>query len=143
MNSKTVAFTATTGRVLLGGLFLISGLGKLAAPAATTAYIAASGMPLPELGYLAAVAIELGFGIALVLGYRIRLVAAVMASFAVLTALIFHANLADQNQLIHLLKNFAIAGGLMQVVAFGAGALSLDALRGKRAIAKPYQVAHR
>lgn len=132
MNTKSFAFSAAAGRVLIGALFLISGVGKLAAPAATKAYIAASGMPLPDLGFLAALIIEVGFGLALVLGYRTRLVAAVMALFALVTAVMFHHALGDTNQFIHFFKNVSIAGGLLQVVAFGAGALSLDALRERR-----------
>jgi putative oxidoreductase len=56
-------------------------------------------------------------------------VAIVMAVFTLATAVFFHNNFADQNQMIHFLKNIAIAGGLLQVAAFGAGALSVDGLR--------------
>lgn len=133
MNIGKSAYIAALGRLLLGALFLISGSGKLAAPAATKAYIAASGLPLPELAYLGAVVIELGFGLALVLGYRTQVVAAVMAVFTLLTAFVFHAQLDDTNQFINFFKNISITGGLLQLVAFGAGALSLDALRGRSA----------
>lgn len=70
--------------------------------------------------------LELVGSVLLGLGYRTRLVAALLAAYAVATALIFHHALADQNQLFHFLKNLAMAGGLLQVVAFGAGAFSLD-----------------
>jgi putative oxidoreductase len=53
-------------------------------------------------------------------------VASVLAVFTVLAAVIFHSAFGDQNQMIHFLKNIAIAGGLLQVVAFGAGGFSLD-----------------
>ena len=66
-------------------------------------------------------------GIALVFGYRTRLAAALLALFSLLAAIGFHSNFADQNQMIHFLKNVAMAGGLLQVVAFGGGRLSLDA----------------
>ncbi len=72
---------------------------------------------------------ELGGGIALVLGYRTKLVATVLAIFAVVTALAFHNQLADQNQFINFFKNIAMAGGLLQVIALGAGRYSLDARR--------------
>jgi len=129
MNQQTVA---ALGRLLLAGLFLFSGLGKIMAPEGTQAYIAAAGLPFPLLGYLAAIAVELGGGILLLLGYRTRIVAWAMAAFTIAAALCFHNHFADQNQLIHFLKNIAIAGGLLQIAAFGAGGLSLDA-RARRA----------
>ncbi|GIZ50143.1 DoxX family protein [Noviherbaspirillum aridicola] len=115
------------GRVLLAAIFLISGVGKIAAPAATAGYIAAMGLPFPALGVLLAIVVEVGAGLLLVLGYRTRLVALLLAAFSIVTGLVFHNAIGDQNQLIHLLKNFAMAGGLLQVAAFGAGAFSLDA----------------
>ena len=75
--------------------------------------------------------IELAGGTALILGYRTRLAAVVLAVFTVMAALAFHSHFADQNQMIHFLKNVAIAGGLLQIAAFGGGGFSLDA-RGRR-----------
>jgi len=115
------------GRLLLATIFLISGIGKLAAPAATIAYIGSTGAPFPLVGYAIAVAVEVGGGLLILLGYKARVVAAVMAVFAVATAFLFHHNFGDQNQMIHFLKNLAIAGGFLQIVAFGAGSFSLDA----------------
>lgn len=132
MNSNAVSATSLLGRILLASLFLISGFGKLAAPAATKAYIVYAGLPLPDLAYLVAVVVEVGFGLALLAGYRTRAVAAVMAVFTLATAFSFHFHLADQNQLIHFFKNVSITGGLLQVVALGAGAYSLDNLRLQR-----------
>ncbi|MGK6324804.1 DoxX family protein [Sphingomonas sp. DT-51] len=117
------------GRIGIAAIFVLSGLSKVAAPAATIGYIQASGLPLPQLAYALAVLVELGGGIALVLGYRTRIVAAALAAFAVVTAVAFHAALGDQNQFIHFFKNVAIAGGLLNVVAFGAGAYSVDGRR--------------
>jgi len=122
---------ALAGRVLLAAIFVMSGLGKVAAPAATLAYMTAAGLPLAPLGLAGAALIELGGGIALILGYRTRLVGTVLAVFAIVTALIFHSAFADQNQLIHFFKNVAMAGGLLQVVAFGGGRLSFDARNSK------------
>jgi len=114
------------GRLMIGLPFAMSGLGKLATYAATTAMISAAGLPLPPLAFVVAVAVELGGGLLLVAGYRTRFVAAALAIFALATAVSFHNNFADQTQMIHFLKNVMMAGGLLQVVAFGAGALSVD-----------------
>ena len=127
--SSTNSILAAAGRLLLAAIFLISGLGKLADPAGTQAYIAAAGLPVPLLAYLAAVAVEVVGGLLLIVGYRTRLVALVIAAFSIAAALGFHHNFADMNQMIHFLKNVAMAGGLLQVAAFGAGSLSLDARR--------------
>ena len=114
------------GRVLLGLPFALSGLGKLGAYGLTTQMIGAVGLPLPPLAYAAAVAVELGGGLLLIAGFKTRLVAAVLLLFSLATAVSFHSNFADRNQMIHFLKNVMIAGGLLQIVAFGAGALSID-----------------
>jgi putative oxidoreductase len=123
------ATVALVGRILIATIFLLSGASKLAAPAGTIAYIQSAGLPAPTLAYAIAAATELGGGLLLVLGYRTRLVAAWLTVFAFATALGFHHNLADQNQFIHFFKNISMAGGLLQVVAFGGGRLSLDARR--------------
>jgi putative oxidoreductase len=127
------ASLAAVGRVLLSALFLASGLSKLAAAAATTGYIAAAGLPLPSVVYVVTLVVEIGGGLLLLLGWQARTVAAVLALFTVAAAVLFHNNFADQNQAIHFLKNLAIAGGLLQVAAAGAGRLSLDARRLQRA----------
>lgn len=114
------------GRLLIGLPFAMSGLGKLAAYGPTTAKIAAVGLPLPPLAYAIAVVLELGGGLLLIAGYQARLVAMALALFSLATAVSFHSNFADQNQMIHFLKNVMMAGGLLQIAAFGAGALSLD-----------------
>lgn len=123
---KTPSFTPAVGRLLMSLIFILSGIGKLAAPAATIGYIASTGLPLATLGYAAAVIVELGGGLLLLAGYQTRIVATVLALFALVTAVIFHHALGDQNQMIHFMKNLAMAGGLLQVATFGAGAFSLD-----------------
>ena len=117
---------ALAGRVLIGVLFLMSGLSKLAAPAATQGYIASVGLPAPVVAYAVAVAVEVLGSSLLIAGLRTRFVAAGMAVFTLATALAFHKNFADQNQMIHFMKNIAIMGGLLQVVAFGGGKFSVD-----------------
>jgi putative oxidoreductase len=132
MQTTNNSVAPVIGRILLAAIFVLSGFGKLLAPAATIGYIQSTGLPLASLGLVAAIIVELGGGLLLALGYKTRLVAAVLAVFSVVTGLIFHSALGDQNQMIHFLKNLAIAGGLLQVAAFGAGAYSLDAKAARR-----------
>jgi putative oxidoreductase len=119
-------YLAFIGRILIGLPFAMSGLSKLAAYGPTTEMIAAVGLPLPPLAFAVAVAVELGGGLLLVLGYRVRPVALALAAFSLATAISFHSNFADQNQMIHFLKNVMMAGGLLQIAAFGAGAISIE-----------------
>jgi putative oxidoreductase len=119
------------GRVLIGLPFAMSGLGKLAAYGQTTAMIAAAGLPFPPLAFVVAVAVEFGGGLLLVLGYRARPIALALAVFSVTAAVSFHSNFADQNQMIHFLKDVMLAGGLLQIVAFGPGAISIEQWRRK------------
>ena len=83
-------------------------------------------MPVPSLAIAAAIAIELGCGLLLLVGWKARWAAAGMALFAVATALAFHNNFADVDMQIHFFKNLAIAGGLLNFVYFGAGPFSID-----------------
>ncbi|ROO31704.1 LysR family transcriptional regulator [Pseudomonas sp. AF76] len=124
--SSSAAFA---GRILLSAIFLLSGVSKIGASAGMVAYIESVGLPFPSLALAIAILVEVVGGVALILGYRTRLVAAGLALFSVATALAFHNQLGDQNQFIHFFKNIAMAGGLLQVVAFGAGRFSLDARR--------------
>jgi putative oxidoreductase len=112
------------GRILIAAMFIDAGVPKIGAFAATQAYMASAGVPGALLP--AVIALEVLGGIALILGYRTRIVAMVMAAFTVLAALLFHSA-PDQVQHILLMKNIAIAGGLLILVARGAGSWSLDA----------------
>jgi putative oxidoreductase len=127
---KDSSYPALGGRILIAVPFLMSGVGKIAAPVMTQGYIAAVGLPLPAVAYAIAIAAEVGGGLLLLLGYKTRAIAAALAVFTLATALGFHTNFADQNQMIHFLKNLMIMGGLLQVAAFGAGRFSLDARLG-------------
>jgi putative oxidoreductase len=124
---KDSNYPALIGRLLIAVPFLVSGFGKVASPAITQGYIAAVGLPLPVVGYAIAVAIEVGGSLLLLLGIKTRLTAVAMAVFTLAAAVAFHTNFADQNQMIHFLKNLTITGGLLQVAAFGAGKFSVDA----------------
>jgi len=110
-NESGTAYVAATGRVLLATIFIWSGIGKILDPAASLGYISSVGLPFAEVGLGIAILVEIIGGIALI---------------SIATALLFHSALGDQNQFIHFMKNLAMAGGLLQVAAFGAGRLGLD-----------------
>ena len=121
------------GRILASVIFILGGYGKLMAAAATKAYFASTGVPLPELAYWVAVVVELGGGLLLLLGLQVRLVALVLAVFCIATGLLAHTNWADAGQRINFLKNLAMAGGFLAFYVAGAGRFSLDALLSRRA----------
>jgi len=125
MNAVTT-YAPALGRLLIALIFILGGYGKIGAYDGTVGYIASVGLPFPALGYVIAIIVELGGGILLLVGFQARIVAAILALFSLATAAFFHNQLGDQNQMIHFLKNLAIAGGLLQIVAHGAGALSID-----------------
>ncbi len=112
------------GRVLLAALFLISGLGKIGAYAGTAGYMSALGVPGALLPVV--IATEVLGGLAIIVGWQTRITAFLLAGFTLLAALLFHRNFADQIQMIMFVKNVAITGGFLLLVANGAGALSLD-----------------
>ncbi|RZL89949.1 MAG: DoxX family protein [Variovorax sp.] len=119
------------GRVLLAALFVPAGFGKLMGFAGTVGYISSVGLPLPQVGAAIAILVELGFGLLLLVGFKTRLSALVIAVFTVAAAVLFHnywgmpADKAYVNQLMFF-KNIAIAGGLFALAAFGAGRFSID-----------------
>lgn len=119
------------GRILIAIIFIVAGYGKATGLSGTAAYIASKGLPLPEVLAAATAVLELGGGILLVVGWKVRWAAAALCGFSLLTALIFHAFWAMppemvQNQMIHFMKNLALAGGLLYVVVYGSGPLSVD-----------------
>lgn len=123
---------ALFGRLLMAAIFVISGAEKLAGFSGTAAMIAGRGLPLPEVATVIAIVVELGGGLLLVLGWKTRWVAWALALFTLVAGAIFHNFWAAppdqvQNQTIHFMKNLSMAGGLLYIAAFGAGALSLDA----------------
>ncbi len=128
-SASLTGVSSALGRVLISAIFLFSGFSKITAPAATIGFIESVGLPAPELAYLLAVVVEIGGGLALIAGFQTRWVAAALAGFSLATAIVFHNALSDQNQFIHFFKNVAMAGGLLQVVAFGGGRYSIDGFR--------------
>jgi len=123
---SAIRYVPFAGRLLIGLPFAMSGLSKLGAIGPTTEAIRTVGLPFPPLALAVSVAVELGGGLLLIAGLKARPVAAALALFSLVTAATFHSHFADQNQMIHFLKNVMMAGGLLQIVAFGAGAISID-----------------
>jgi putative oxidoreductase len=119
-----VNLTGLAGRILLAVPFLLSGLGKLGAYSAIAAYMSSAGVPGALLPLV--IITEVGGALAILVGWKTRTVALLLAGFCLLTAITFHRNFADQNQMIHFLKNLSIAGGFLLLVANGPGPLSID-----------------
>lgn len=124
----TLALAALVGCALISVLFIWAGYGKLMAATATKAYFAKLGLPLPPAVWLLSVLVELGGGLAILIGFKTRFVALALAAWCIVTALAAHTNFADMNMEIHFMKNLAIAGGLIFVALSGPGRLSADAL---------------
>lgn len=115
------------GRVMLAALFLITGVSKVSAYTGTAAYMASAGVPGVLLPLV--IALEIGGSLAIIVGWRTRIVAFLLAGFTLLSAALFHTHFADQTQMLMFMKNVSIAGGFLLLVANGAGPLSLDARR--------------
>jgi putative oxidoreductase len=108
---ETENTAALLGRIAMSAIFIHGGWGKLLAPVATQAMLAGHHLPMVQLGWLLAVVVELGGGLAILIGLFTRPVGLVLAIWCVVTALIAHTNFADRNQEIHFLKNMAMMGG--------------------------------
>lgn len=121
------------GRILISAIFLQSGLGKIGGYAATQGYMEAMGVPGALLPVV--IALEILAPVAIIVGYRARIAAFLLAGFTLLSALLFHRAAGDAMQAILFMKNVAIAGGFLILVARGAGDWSLDARRAS--IARP------
>jgi putative oxidoreductase len=123
---------AFASRLLFVSLFLPEGIGKISGFGGIVGYIGSAGLPFPALGAGIAIAVEVGGSLALVAGLKTRWVAAIMAIFTVATAVFFHkfwAAPVDEAVIEHIMffKDLSIAGGLLMLLAFGAGQRSLDA----------------
>ena len=122
------------GRLLLALLFLPAGLMKIGGFAGTAGYIASKGLPMPALGAVIAIVVEVLGGLALLAGFGTRVAALVLAVFTVAATVIFHAYWAvpaeaQMVQQLMFFKNLAVVGGLLVLAAHGAGGWSLDAKR--------------
>lgn len=129
--TQSLAHLAPLARILLALIFILSGLQKLGDMSGNAAYIASGGLP----GFLIypTILVEVVGGLALAVGYQARIAALVLAGFTLLAGVLYHlipAGAAEgmmaQMQMIMFLKNLSISGGLLMIVALGAGAWALD-----------------
>ncbi len=135
--STTVQNAASlAGRALIALLFIPGGLSKIGGFAGTAGYIASKGVPLPEVCAAIAIAVELGLGLLLLVGFQTRWAALGIAIFTFVITFIFHnfwgvpaEQVMQQQQAFF--KNIAVVGGLLTIFAWGAGGWSLDAKRGR------------
>ena len=123
---------ALVGRLLMAVIFIMAGISKISGFTGTAGYIASVGLPMPEALTAATIVLEVVGGLALVVGYRLRLFAVLLAGFTLLAGLFFHNFWAMPPEVQHIqqimfMKNLSIAGGLLIIAAFGGGAWSLDA----------------
>lgn len=116
--------TTLIGRVLLAHIFVLAGISKITAYAATQGYMANAGVPGGLLPLV--IAVELGGGLALILGWFTGLSALALAGFSIVAALLFHGNYHDQMQLLMLMKDFSMAGGLLILAVHGPGDWSVE-----------------
>ncbi len=112
------------GRILLAVIFIISGYAKIGGYAGTAQYMASKG--LPELLLPLVIAVELGGGLLLIVGWQTRLAALALAGFTLIAGILFHYVPGNQGEMISFMKNLAITGGFLMVFAAGAGAWSVD-----------------
>ena len=122
---------ALVGRILLAVIFITSGFAKITGFEGTVGYIASKHLPLPQLGAIIAIVVELGGGILLAVGFKARWAGLALAIFTLAAGFLFHDfwnadAAAKMGQQINFWKNVAIAGGMLMVFAFGPGAYSVD-----------------
>ncbi len=127
---------ALVGRILLALIFVTSGFSKISGFDGTVGYIASKGLPMASVVAVLTILIELGGGLAVVFGFLTRWASLALAVFTVLAAILFHAYWAVpaeqvMMQQINFWKNISIAGGFLVLAAFGPGAISIDAKRGR------------
>jgi putative oxidoreductase len=123
---------ALLGRVLMAAIFIMAGISKVTGFSGTAAYIGSVGLPMPEALAAGTIVLEVVGGLALVVGYRLRLFAVLLAGFTLLAGLFFHNFWAMPPEVQHIqqimfMKNLSIAGGLLIIASLGGGTLSLDA----------------
>ena len=112
------------GRIFLSALFLIEGFGKISMQEDVIMYM--EGYGVPGILFMPATALEILFPLFLILGYKTKWAASIMALFTFAVAIIFHTDFSEGMQMMLFLKDIAIAGGFMIIIAYGPGKISLD-----------------
>ena len=112
------------GRIFLSAVFLIAGVNKIFNYEGTTAYM--EGFGVPDFLYIPAIILEILFPLLIIIGYQTKISALIMEIFNVSLAIIFHTDFIEGMQMMFFLKDIAIAGGFMIIVAYGPGKISLD-----------------
>ena len=126
-NSNLNSATQLAGRIMMSFIFIMAGISKIGAYAGTQGYMESVG--LPGILLPAVILLELAGGLAILLGWQTRIAALLLAGFSIVSAVIFHANFADQIQMILFMKNIAMAGGLLFLVAGATHDWSIDGKR--------------
>lgn len=127
---------ALIGRILLALMFVLAGFTKISGFAGTVGYMQAKGIPAASVLAVLTIVLELVGGLALVFGFYTRWAALALGLFTLLVTFIFHNFWAQPEaqqmiQQLMFMKNISVVGGMFVLAAFGAGAFSLDAKRGR------------
>jgi len=132
--NRISSYLPPVARLLLCSIFIWSGYAKLTDPSGTAQYFTGAGVPAPSLMVWVAIIVELGGGLAILLGFKARLAAIILAVWCIVTGFAVHLSagmsstdaMVAFDNMIHFYKNLVMAGGMLYVTAFGAGALSFD-----------------
>jgi putative oxidoreductase len=119
-------------RICLCLIFINSGIGKILDFNSTAEMMANQGLPIANILLVFTIAFQLLGGFSLLLGYKVKIGSVLLILFLIPATLVFHNPLADPNQINDFLKNIALIGGLLMVIAAGAGALSIDNFNEKK-----------
>ena len=119
------------GRILLSSLFLVEGVRKFFFQEETIMYMEEYGVP--EILFFPSLILEILFPILLIIGYKTRISALIMALFTLSVAIIFHTDFQNQMELIMFLKDIAIAGGFLIIAASEPKICSIDYMLKSRA----------
>jgi putative oxidoreductase len=120
------SFQSGIGRILIAAIFLMAGLSKIGNFSGTSHFMASKGIPFTDIALVLTILIEVFGGLSIILGYKTKWGAWALFVFMIPATLVFHTNFSDQDQMIHFLKNLAIMGGLLYIIAYGPGSFSLD-----------------
>jgi putative oxidoreductase len=126
MKTGAMDWVSLAGRVLMSAIFLWGGYGKAMAPTATMGMFAHLGLPLPGAAYAVALVIEIGVAALFLVGFKARVTGLILAAWCIATAFAAHYHPENRDAMIHFMKNVCMAGGFLQIVAYGAGRLSVD-----------------